>query len=53
MASSSEYEQQRFWVDSFDFVSTMTLDPSILLDTVSDADYLINFTYRPTEDYQH
>lgn len=52
-ASRESYEHQSFWDEGFYFVSTMTVDPDILLNTISDADYLVNFTYTPTEDYQH
>ena len=51
MERDSEYEHQSFWDDRFDFVSTATVDPSVFINTVSDADYLVNFTYRPTEEY--
>jgi len=49
--SNESYEHQSFWDDRFDFVSTATVDPAVLLTTISDADYLVNFTYRPTEYY--
>lgn len=50
MASNNEYEQRGFWDNNFLFTSDLTIDPSVLVETISDADYLINFTYKPSED---